>query len=298
MENTLVSVVVVTYNSSETIIETLESIKDQSYENIELIITDDCSKDNTIKLCEKWILKNRRRFYNVQLITSKENTGVSANCNRGNLSTKGEWIKEIAGDDVLLPNCIEENIKFINNNKNINIVFSKCIRFKSYNKKRILGEEIPLEKGKQILNSDAQTQLAYLCDHNFLPAASFFIRAAYFKSSPYDEKYRNLEDYPYWFKCTKKGEKLYYFDVPTVLYRECESLSQSKKTFVNKRLLLDLKLFYYSEIFKELKEVNNEQLLQKTLKDRFVEDFCYYVLKNKNNYFTRKIKTIFEFLFI
>jgi len=297
MEKTLVSVVVVTYNSSETILETLESIKNQSYSNIELIITDDCSKDNTISICKEWINLNTNRFNNVLLITSEQNTGVSANCNRGNLSANGEWIKEIAGDDILLPNCIEDNVIYVTENQNVNIVFSKCIRFKYKNNIRILGKEVLTDKYKKILNSDAETQLNQLYENNFLPAASYFIRTSYFKSSPYDEKYRNLEDYPYWLKCTKKGEKLYYFDIATVLYRECESLSQSNKTFSNKRLYWDTTSFFYSEIYNDLLN-NNKLLLEKTLKNRFLEDFCIYVLKNNNNYFTRKIRSLFKFLFL
>ena len=50
INNPLVSVVVITYNSASTIIETLDSIREQSYKNIELIISDDCSKDNTVDI--------------------------------------------------------------------------------------------------------------------------------------------------------------------------------------------------------------------------------------------------------
>ena len=297
MENILVSVVVVTYNSEETVIETLDSIKEQSYQNIELIITDDCSKDNTVSLCETWVKENKNRFNNTLIIKSEQNTGVSANCNRGNLSANGEWIKEIAGDDILLPNCIQDNINYIKKHERANIVFSNCLKFRVQNQQRILGKEILTEQYKNILNSDSKTQLSLLYKHNFLPAVSCFVRTSYFKSSPYNEKYRNLEDYPYWFKSVKKGEKLYYFDSVTVLYRESETLSQSKKKFFNKRLYLDLKYFYYTEIFDDLKNTD-ETLLRCTLKERFLEDFCMYILKNKNNYFTRKIRSIIKYLFL
>ena len=75
----LVSVPVITYNSSKFVLETLESIKAQTYQNIELIISDDCSTDNTVELCQKWVEENKERFVRTQIITSDLNTGVSAN---------------------------------------------------------------------------------------------------------------------------------------------------------------------------------------------------------------------------
>ena len=58
----LVSIIVLTYNSSLTILETLESLKKQSYPNIELIISDDASKDETVKICQTWVQANSYKF--------------------------------------------------------------------------------------------------------------------------------------------------------------------------------------------------------------------------------------------
>ena len=81
-EQPLVSVPVVTYNSANTILETLESIKAQTYPNIELIISDDCSTDNTIELCLEWLELYKERFTRTEVLTVEKNTGVSANVNR------------------------------------------------------------------------------------------------------------------------------------------------------------------------------------------------------------------------
>ena len=58
----LVTVVVVTYNSSKYVLETLDSIFEQTYKNIELIITDDGSSDNTVELCREWLTHYGDRF--------------------------------------------------------------------------------------------------------------------------------------------------------------------------------------------------------------------------------------------
>ena len=62
VNNPLVSIIVVTYNSSLYVRETLESAKRQSYRNLELIVTDDASKDDTVKICREWIENNKNRF--------------------------------------------------------------------------------------------------------------------------------------------------------------------------------------------------------------------------------------------
>ena len=80
--NILVSVIIVSYNSADTILDTLESIKAQSYTDIELIISDDGSKDKTIEISENWLKLNGHCFSSSKLLTVKSNTGISANCKK------------------------------------------------------------------------------------------------------------------------------------------------------------------------------------------------------------------------
>ena len=94
LNHPLISVLVIAYNSAKTIIETLDSIKKQTYPELELIVTDDCSSDNTIFITKKWIENNHGRFIRVKLVTSAQNTGISANYNRGEDECSGEWITE------------------------------------------------------------------------------------------------------------------------------------------------------------------------------------------------------------
>src|SRR4051794_20989340 len=96
-----VSIIVFTYNSSNYVVETLESAKAQTYRNIELIVSDDGSTDETIPLCLDWLTKNKQEFLRAEIITVEKNTGIPANCNRGVKAAAGEWVKLIAGDDIL-----------------------------------------------------------------------------------------------------------------------------------------------------------------------------------------------------
>lgn len=73
-KNPLVSIIVITYNSAKYVLETLESAKAQTYQNIKLIVSDDCSTDNKIEICRKWLEKNKGRFVRTELITVEQNT--------------------------------------------------------------------------------------------------------------------------------------------------------------------------------------------------------------------------------
>ena len=68
----LVSVVVLAYRSADTIIETLESIKKQTYPKIELIVTDDCSPDNTVEVVKNWMRDNKGCLSDMKLVTAEK----------------------------------------------------------------------------------------------------------------------------------------------------------------------------------------------------------------------------------
>ena len=74
MTTPIISILVISYNSSKFIIDTLESVKKQSYSKIELIVSDDFSTDNTIKLVTKWIEKNKHIFINSQIVEATRNS--------------------------------------------------------------------------------------------------------------------------------------------------------------------------------------------------------------------------------
>jgi len=76
-----VTIIVITYNSSKYIHETLECAKSQTCTNIELIVSDDCSKDTVVDPARNWIDENKERLGRIELITIEKNTGVPAKCN-------------------------------------------------------------------------------------------------------------------------------------------------------------------------------------------------------------------------
>lgn len=223
-ESILVSVYVITYNSSKYVMETLESIKIQTYPHIELIISDDCSTDNTLDLCEKWTEENKTRFINVQILTFSKNTGVSANCNRAIKASKGTWIKGIAGDDVLMPNCIYDNLNYATLNQDVflvqsdNVLIDEDSKFIQRKINFFLKYKLSIFNDKRISANDQHKLLLYAS--NIIPATLFIKRELFQIIGEYDESIPMMEDRPFFLKATKMGFKFHYFSQITVKYRK------------------------------------------------------------------------------
>ena len=77
----------------------------KNFNSYEIIVVDDCSNDNTISICEKWLETYGHRFVNTKIVTVPINMGTSANCNRAIREAQGEWFKGLAGDDIFCPDC-------------------------------------------------------------------------------------------------------------------------------------------------------------------------------------------------
>lgn len=105
----LVSVVVTSYNYAQFIEKTLESIKQQTYKNFEIIIVDDCSKDNSIEVIENFIQFNQD--YRITLIKHDSNKGQFASMLDGLAVAQGVFVSFVDSDDILLPTYIETHIK-------------------------------------------------------------------------------------------------------------------------------------------------------------------------------------------
>lgn len=220
-EMPLVSIIVVTYNSSKYVLETLESAKLQTYQNIELIITDDSSQDNTIEICKNWLFENKERFVRTELLTVNKNSGISGNCNRGLKKSRGEWLKFIAGDDLLLLNCIQDNIQY-STNKSCSFILSK-VKLSKPTDYRFMTI---FDRGYKL--GGEKNQVKELLKGNCIPATGMFLkRSTILELNGFDERYPMLEDYPLWVNATIKGYRIEFMDLETTIYRtHPEGISQ------------------------------------------------------------------------
>lgn len=228
-ENPLVSIIVITYNSAKYVIETLESARYQTYQNIELIVSDDCSADNTVEICSNWIKEHTNRFARVELITVNKNSGIPANCNRGIKASTGEWVKFIAGDDALLENCILDNINRITEiPEKVNALHSNIKYYAlNFSEKSFLYTTDRSFDTFCNFNIKASDQLKLLVrGYGPLAPSSFFNANTLSELGGFDEKLP-YEDGPYWVKLTINNYKIHYLPKATVKYRLHNSTSNN-----------------------------------------------------------------------
>lgn len=236
----LVSIVVITYNSAKYVLETLESAYKQTYAgSLELIIADDCSTDNTVDVCETWLKTKSARFHRCELIKPAENVGVSKNINRGCKAAHGIWIKPIAGDDILMDDCIEKMIAFSQKNPDASFIAAPVIKFDAASACDYLNSNMlrmcPIPEGT-IVN------LAYDVAHGgvFMPSPGFFLKKnLLIDVGFFSEEIRNVEDLPTYWRILGAGYSIYVAYEPSVYYRvNHASLSGSLSTEVGYQICL------------------------------------------------------------
>lgn len=251
MENKkpIVTVCIITYKSSETIIELLNSILSQGYgaNNIELVISDDNSPDNTVSVINNWLIEHRVSFFDVKLNINSKNLGISKNFETVLSLLSSDYIKTIAGDDILKTNALEAYMKFISKS-NTNIVFSRAEAFTYKNKiKKVEGIYSPLLESIHSFNLlPAKTQFERiflkekeisLSNFDFiLPAPTMFFKKDILRFVINSPKGKNCEDYPILLFLTgAKGEQIKISTDILVEYRIEEGISWNyRKTLQNK----------------------------------------------------------------
>lgn len=254
MENhRLVSVGVISYNSAKTVIETLDSVYNQSYPCIELIISDDNSNDCTIELCRKWLETHSQRFKRVEVLTAGENKGIPANCNKLIDCVTGHWVKLIAADDIMLSTCIEDCMSFVSNNNSIYWMVGRTKRYDNYFREDCLIKDTIYTNARlNILNGSLQEQQRAILDYSFIEAPALFIRTElFYKVGKYNEEYMFIEDWPMNKKMLEAGYKCYFLDKHIVGYRSSSaSISNNNLRLFNLDFEKSLYKFKANELFK------------------------------------------------
>ena len=251
--NPLVSILAVSYNHSKWVEETLESIRLQTYDNIQLVILDDCSTDNTVALIQEWIDKHK---VDCIFIAHKENQGVCKTYNEGVKLCTGKYYSTISCDDALFPEKTHEQVAFFEKqNENTAMIYSDAI---------IYDDETKSEKSSFIQHhrkDDLKPSgdiFEDLLSRNYIPAMSILVRKNVFIDLGGFDETLIFEDYDFFLRLSQKHE-IVYFDKVLVKYRMHQfnfhkKLGQTKNYFKSKATMY-LKFVPYSIIAQQQLEL-------------------------------------------
>lgn len=226
-ENPLVTVIALCYNHERFVLESLQSVVNQTYSNIELIIVDDFSTDNSVKNILKFIENN---FFN-KIIFNKNNLGNCRSFNNALKIAKGKYIIDLATDDVMLPERIAEQVEiFEKSSDKTGIVYSNGIY--------IHENSEPLKNG-QILADSLMPQgdvYKHFLEGSFLMPCTMMIKKCVLdEMGGYDESLA-YEDFDFWIRSSRTWEYTY---VPKILsYQRIVKGSHSSNFYKKNNLLI------------------------------------------------------------
>ncbi len=187
-ENPLISVMMPTYNNAKYIKQAIESIYAQNYDNIEIIVVDDGSTDNTKEIVQQY--KDIKYFY-------IEHKGIPFARNLVLEKSKGEYIAVLDSDDYWLPNKLNTQIQYFKDHPDCEIVFTKY--------KNIVDNE-QIKKDRITINEkDRET-----AEKKHLPTA-LIKKSLFEKYGIFDENFQTGEDTELIYRFEKNGANLNHF---------------------------------------------------------------------------------------
>lgn len=290
MQQPLVSVIVVSYNHSKFIRENLDSIKSQTYPNIELIIADDASPDNSVEVFEAWLSENN---YPAKKNFHKQNTGLATTLNECLEMVSGKYVKLIAADDYLHPESIEKCVKKLEElDEEYGMVFTDTYTIDNNSKIQKdfanfseIGNVSPEQFSKDLISKG-----------NRIAALTVLMKfEALKKTGKYDTKFI-IEDYYRWLKINELY-KIAYIDEKLTYYRLHDSnISKEKANRIEIETLILQITFDKTGIAKE--KINNslwnDFKNNKKIDKELISTYQTYPFRNKRLAFFLKYRFFYK----
>lgn len=239
----LISVVVLTYNSADTVQETLDSLTRQEFASMEVVVCDDGSTDTTQEIVQAWLYKHGHLFKRAVMLASTVNEGICKNIKKGYAAAFGEWLKPIAGDDFLAPQAVRSFAAAAVCAKHDAIISLMS----SFGDGTENFDCLPNSRDISLITGPSDDLRIELLSKNLIPAPGVLLRrSAYEMVGGIDLSFKHLDDWPLWMRFVEKNMSFKILHEVLVYYRVSpKSISSSRLAInINKDYLQDLITFY------------------------------------------------------
>lgn len=182
--NPLVSIVLATKNGSRTVAHAIDSIINQTYSNIELIIVNDASEDDTLEILNSYLVHK-----GVLVINNPANFGLAVSLNRGFSAAKGELLARMDDDDFSEPDRIERQVQFLDQHPDVDVLGTGIA---------IYDESLNFIRNHTLPTSDAEIKKFFIRGNPLAHPTVMMRRQFFLTSGGYDKSLRRMEDLELW----------------------------------------------------------------------------------------------------
>ncbi|MBN2350556.1 MAG: glycosyltransferase [Bacteroidales bacterium] len=204
-----VSVAIITYNQKEFIQECIESVLNQDYPNIEIVVADDGSSDGTQGIVKEYASKYPDKFV---CKLSENNKGITKNSNLAHFACTGKYIAWMGGDDIMLPGKIKKQVEHMENHPECSVCYHNLEVFDS--------DTGDLMFYSNDLNRHFEGKMRIPARYGtFNGACSTMVRRADTPPGGFDERILIASDWLYWVETLANGAEIQYIDEVLARYR-------------------------------------------------------------------------------
>jgi glycosyltransferase involved in cell wall biosynthesis len=203
--NPAVTVVALCYNHERFLIECLESLRAQTFQDFQLIVTDDCSRDSSPQMIEAWLVEYRP---DALFIRHEKNAGLCKTLNEALTHARGEFLSMIATDDVWEPDKIARQLEVMRKcPERVAVIYSDALQIDE------CGNRLPkqfIEDHRPWIEPPSGKIFTHLADGNFIPAMATLIRRRAIETvGGYDERL-TYEDYDMWLRLSERYDFIFH----------------------------------------------------------------------------------------
>lgn len=263
----LVSVIMPCYNREKYVVESIESILNQTYTNFEFIIIDDCSTDKTFEVVKEYAEKDKR----ILPFRNDKNYCYVYSLNKALKIAKGKYIARMDDDDISLPERLKKQVDFLENNEDIAVLGTFIEIFDNENNRY----------KSWIIESDNEVLKILMTFFNPICHPSVMIRKDFLEkyNITYSKKHEYSEDYIMWKTIIENNGKI--SNIPEILLKYRRHYNRVSEDIslltVQRQIANDIRMDLLSNYF------------DKELSNKIISDFVVCPIENNNSIFLYKI---------